>query len=248
MSLVKKTVRRVRRANTYLHIYRLSIFLYFGKKEVGWGVGGADISSLARQTGCPVPIFPAHTSHLEHHHLIWDHDDPSYPLNTPKNLHSRNWSSCYVYKTTAGGTFSLSARKKTIHIWLTAIASSWSHWRPEILLSRMNIISLFLWSQCTVFKLNNERLMMKKLTTVQRMTMPMTMRATAKVRQGSSKPVGWSVLATCLVSSTSFRWTRSWWRRRRRGTEGAEVRGMVDNLINIAKGTSDHALTTVTSC
>ena len=80
----------------------------------------------------------------------------------------------------------------------------------------MNIISLFLWSQCTVFKLNNERLMVKKLTTVQRMTMPMTMRATAKVRQGSSKPVGWSVLATCLVSSTSFRWTRSWWRRRRR--------------------------------
>ena len=114
----------------------------------------------------------------------------------------------------------------------------------------MNIISLFLWSQCTVFKLNNERLMMKKLTTVQRMTMPMTMRATAKVRQGSSKPVGWSVLATCLVSSTSFRWTRSWWRRRRRswrrrrrmrrwGTEGAEVRGMVDNIINIIKGTTN---------
>ena len=78
-------------------------------------------------------------------------------------------------------------------------------------------------------------IMMKKLTTVQRMTMPMTMLATAKVRQGSSKPVGWSVLATCLVSSTSFRWTRSWWRRRRRRrwwrTEGAEVRGMVDMTI-----------------
>ena len=35
VSLVKKTVRRVGRANTYLHIYRLSIFLYFGKKR-GW--------------------------------------------------------------------------------------------------------------------------------------------------------------------------------------------------------------------
>ena len=35
---------------------------------------------------------------------------------------------------------------------------------------------------------------------------------------------------------------------RRWGTEGAEVRGMVDNIINIIKGTTDHALITVASC